>query len=286
MSTLRRRSSSGTQRDELLGQPIEILVPERYRDAHRGHRDGYLHKPRFRPLGEDLNLTGRRKDGTEFPADIMLASLQTAQGQVVQAVIRDVTERRRAEKKLDEALQHEQADLALRASEERYRTLFDVSRDGIVIVDLETKVFKHANPAASRMLGYSEEEFATLGVADIHPKEALPRVFAEFADLARALAVDIPCLRKDGTIIYADVNVATMTVDGRASRVGFFRDVTERKRARGRYGSASTSSRSRSASRTSAPGAWNLVTRRHAPLGRGLPDLRRWTPRTLDRDDR
>ena len=163
----------------------------------------------------------------------MLASLQTAQGQVVQAVIRDVTERRQAEKKLGEALQHEQADLALRASEARYRTLFDVSRDGIVIADLETKVIRHANPAASRMLGYSEEEFVALGVADIHPKEALPRVVAEFEDPARPLAVDIPCLKKDGTIIYADINIATITVDGRASRVGFFRDVTERKRAQG-----------------------------------------------------
>ena len=178
-----------------------------------------------------MSLTGRRKDGTEFPADIMLASLQTAQGQVVQAVIRDVTERRQVEKRLGEALQHEQADLALRASEARYRTLFDVSRDGIVIADLETRVVKHANPAASRMFGYSVEEFVTLGVADIHPKEALPRVVAEFEDIARPLAVDIPCLRKDGTVIYADINIATITIDGRASRVGFFRDVTERKRS-------------------------------------------------------
>ena len=221
----------GYRRDELVGQPIEILIPDRHQEAHRRHRAAYVHEPRFRPLGEGWNLTGRRKDGTEFPADIMLASLETAQGQVVQAVIRDLTELRRAEKTLGEALRHQQADLALRASEERHRTLFDVSRDGIVIADLETGAFTHANRAASRMLGYSEEEFATLSVADIHPKEALPRALAEFADVTPALVVDLPCLRKDGTIIYADVNAATVTIEGRTSRVGFFRDVTERKRS-------------------------------------------------------
>jgi len=132
----------------------------------------------------------------------------------------EITERKRTEE-------------ALLDSEVRYRTLFEISADGILIADIETKTFKYANPALCRMLGYTEEELKTLGLADIHPKEDLPRVVAEFEAQARGdktLAPDIPCLRKDGTIFYADINTSTFTMDGRPYNVGFFRDITERKR--------------------------------------------------------
>jgi len=132
----------------------------------------------------------------------------------------DITERKRVEEMLLD-------------SEARYRTLFIISADGILIADIETKTFKYANPALCRMLGYTEKELKTLGLADIHPKEDLPRVIAEFEAQARGdktLAPDIPCLRKDGTIFYADINTSTFTMDCRPYNVGFFRDITERKR--------------------------------------------------------
>jgi two-component system sensor histidine kinase/response regulator len=126
------------------------------------------------------------------------------------------------------------AEEALRESEEQYRTLFQTTSDGVLIADLETKMFRYANPAACRLLGYSETEFATIGVAAIHRKADLPRAMAEFEAMARGdktLAADIPCLRKDGTIIYADITASTITIDGRVCNAGFFRDITERKQA-------------------------------------------------------
>jgi PAS domain S-box-containing protein len=121
-----------------------------------------------------------------------------------------------------------------RESEARYRALFNGSADGILVADIETKTFKYANPALSRMLGYTEDELRTMGVPDIHPKDAIQSVVAEFETLARGdktLAMDIPCLRKDGSVVYADINVTRITIDGRLCNAGFFRDITERKRA-------------------------------------------------------
>jgi PAS domain S-box-containing protein/putative nucleotidyltransferase with HDIG domain len=168
------------------------------------------------------DLVAHRKDGVLFDVHVSSSLVVDATGQPIcmQASFEDITERKRAQD-------------ALRDSEARYRTLFEHSADGILIADLETKVFKYANPAVCRMLGYTAEEMRTIGVADIHPKDALPRVVTEFEAQTRgekALATDLPCLRKDGTILYADVNATTAAIDGRPCLVGFFRDTTGRKR--------------------------------------------------------
>jgi PAS domain S-box-containing protein len=141
--------------------------------------------------------------------------------------------------KANEALQaeineHKRAEEALQASEIKYRTLFQASPDGILIADMETRQFQYANPAICRMLGYTEEELRTMDVAAIHPKENLQWIVADFEAQARGdkkVSPDIPCLRKDGTIIYVDVNASGITIGERNCSVGFFRDITERNRA-------------------------------------------------------
>ncbi|MBZ5516255.1 MAG: PAS domain S-box protein [Acidobacteriia bacterium] len=133
----------------------------------------------------------------------------------------DITERKNIEE-------------ALRASEERYRALFQSAAEGILVADVETKKFMYANPAVCRMLGYTEEEFGQMGVSNIHPPEDLERVVAEFMAQVRGekvVASALPCLRKDGTTIYADISSAQVVIDGKSCNVGFFSDVTERKRA-------------------------------------------------------
>jgi len=166
---------------------------------------------------------------TETPAGdkivnyrIVSSPIKDKDGKVIAAIemVEEITERKKAEE-------------ALRESEERYKALFEGAAEGIIVADIETKEFKYANPAVCRMLGYTEEELKRMGVCDIHPKEDLEYVISEFESQARGektLSPGIPCLRKDGTIMYADIDTAKVLIDGRECNVGFFTDITERKK--------------------------------------------------------
>ena len=163
-------------------------------------------------------------ENDEVDVEISSKVLLNGQGKLIglQGITRDITERKAAQG-------------AIRESEERYKTLFEVAMDGILIADVETKRFKYANPALCKMLGYSAKELVEgLGISDIHPKDKLEHTISEFEAQARGektLAQNIPCLRKDGTIIYADINTTVALVDGKNCNIGLFRDNSERKKA-------------------------------------------------------
>lgn len=110
----------GFQRDEMLGGPVELLLPEALHSMHRRHRAGYAAEPHTRPMGIGLNLAARRKDGSVFPVEISLSPLRTDDGLLVTAVIRDVTYRRRAAEELERQVQQRTAHLntLLKFSEE------------------------------------------------------------------------------------------------------------------------------------------------------------------------
>jgi PAS domain S-box-containing protein len=99
----------GYTRQELIGQPIELLVPARYHETHKGDRQGYVSDPKLRPMGAGRSLTGLTKDGHEFPVEISLSPLVTDQGRLVMSIVRDITERRRAEEIIQASLREKEA---------------------------------------------------------------------------------------------------------------------------------------------------------------------------------
>ncbi len=157
----------------------------------------------------------KTKSGQNIYADIYMVN----RARLAQCNIRDITNRKKAEQVLKE-------------SEERYRIIFEGAAEGILVADMETRRFRYCNPALCEMLGYAEEELIGLGVTDIHPKESLDHVLAEFEAQARGdrlLVPNLPCLRKDGSVIFADVQTTSAVIDGLECNMGFFTDVTKRR---------------------------------------------------------
>ncbi len=169
-----------------------------------------------RMIWEDIPITRQGKE-TRF---ISARNIELPEKKLMISTVWDVTERKLVEKSLKE-------------SEEKYRVLFEGAGEGILVADVEEKVFKYANPAVCQMFGYTESEIIKLGVLDIHPKESLQMVLQEFEAQSRTnktLAADIPCLRKDGTVFYADISARPAVIEGRLMNIGLFTDITERKR--------------------------------------------------------
>ena len=132
------------------------------------------------------------------------------------------------------ALQRQRAEALRKESEERYRAVFEGAPDGILIADAETKRFQYANPAICHMLGYGEEELKGMGIGNIHPEKDLPHVVAEFEAQVRgekSLAPELPCLCKDGRVIYADIRSTPIVIGDRGCVVGIFTDITERRKS-------------------------------------------------------
>jgi PAS domain S-box-containing protein len=115
----------GYPRHELLGEPVEILIPQRFANGHSAHRIGYSQSPRPRAMGAGLELYGRRKDGTEFPVEISLSPLETSDGKLISSAIRDVSERKRVAE-------------AFKASEERLQMTLEAAQLGVWDLDLAT----------------------------------------------------------------------------------------------------------------------------------------------------
>ena len=119
-------------------------------------------------------------------------------------------------------------------TQDQLRAIYDGMVDGLLIANVATKRFARANRAASRMLGYSREELMSMSVTDIHPADTLPDVLETFRALAErkiSAAENIPMLRKDGSVFYADVSSSPSRYDGEDCIIGFFRDVTERRKS-------------------------------------------------------
>ncbi len=168
----------------------------------------------------EMDYTFFRKDGSGAALHTIGKVLYDSEGnaQRMVGIVQDITQPKRAQE-------------ALRESEEKFRGIFDNANDGILITDISTKKFTLANRTICRMIGYSMEEMLSLSVENIHPAEELPGIIAEFDKQMKgekAVARNLPVLRKDGSVFYADIGTTKMTIGGEQCAIGIFRDITDR----------------------------------------------------------
>ncbi len=135
---------------------------------------------------------------------------------------------------IEQEQQRQRSEAALKESEIRYQVIFEGASEGIIALRIADQSFQYINPAMCTLFGYTYDEFIHLTMVDLHPHEALPKVLAEFAALARGdkvIAISIPCCRKDGSMFYADVKATSTRLNDQEILVGFFSDITERRHA-------------------------------------------------------
>ncbi len=196
----------GYPTDELVGRPIEMLVPQRYRSAHLGHRRGYQAHPATRPMGAGLALVGRRSNGEEFPVDVSLSAVGNPDAPMLAtAFVRDITARRLAEQELHQ-------------SEERFRLLIEgVADHAIFMLDPAGHVATW-NAGAERIKGWRSEEIMGRHFSVFYPPDDTARGVPE-RHLAQAASEGQHHgegwrVRADGTSFWAEVTLTAIREAG------------------------------------------------------------------------
>jgi len=207
----------GYDREHLLGNSIELLVPERYRSHHVSDRVEYTNSPRTRPMGLGRDLWGRRNDGREFPIQISLSPIDTGGRRLVISIIRDVTSQRQAEA--------------------RFRGLLESAPDGIVVVDSSGKIVI-VNSQTERMFGYTRQELLGEAIELLVPQRFRPsHVHDRDAYVAdprtRPMGAGRPLTgqKRDGSEFPVEISLSPLETDQGSLVMSIVRDITDRRRA-------------------------------------------------------
>jgi PAS domain S-box-containing protein len=206
---------------EALGKPLTLLMPKRYQQGHEAgmHR---MQEDATRDLaGKTVDLNGVTKAGTEFPVELSLSTWQTSEGVFFTGIIRDITQRKRNERLLQE-------------SEQRFRGLIEQSLTGIYITQNDAVVY--ANPRLEELLGYASGELVGIQTETIVMAQDRPILWAEQERLragATSGSYELRALRKDGTVVEIGVQGSSYELNGKPATVGMAQDITEKKHAQG-----------------------------------------------------
>jgi PAS domain S-box-containing protein len=227
----------GYTQDELLGQNVEVLVPVGQRDLHVRNRERFRQRPEMRRMGAQLDLRGRRKDGSEFPVEISLSPVPTPDGVLVLSALRDISDRKRMEEQLRRA--HEELaaskDRQLQESENRLALIVDSSQDAIIGKNLDGTI-THWNKGAEQVYGYSAEEVTGKPISILAPKDRadeIPGILEKVRRGERVEYFETVRVRKDGQRLNVSISVSPIRNAGGeivgASAIA--RNVTSQKRA-------------------------------------------------------
>ncbi|MFC4158673.1 PAS domain S-box protein [Chitinimonas lacunae] len=221
----------GYSQPELLGKPIEMLIPERYHHHHVEHRSHYSTTPRVRAMGSGLSLSGRRANGSEFPVDLMLSPIITEQGPLTMAIVRDVTERREAEARI-------------KASEMRFRTLLEGAPDAVIAVDQQGKI-TFANGQTEVLFGYPYASLLGQSIEMLIPQRYHHRHLQHrqnYTDAPRVRAMGsglaLSGRRADGSEFPVDLMLSPIATEQGTLTMAIVRNVTERRQAEERIQAA------------------------------------------------
>ncbi len=205
----------------LVGQVVEVLLPQRYRQAHLGHRAGFLAHPRTRAMGAGLELFGQRRSGDEFPVEIGLSSIDTDEGPMVMCAVRDMASRQEAR----------------RSAERTFRDLLESAPDAMVIVD-EAGTVVLVNSQAVKLFGWSREELLGRSMDVLVPERfrgAHAGHRGSFFQHPRArqmgAGLDLLGLRKDGSEFPVEISLSPIQTEEGPRVASAIRDATERRRA-------------------------------------------------------
>jgi PAS domain S-box-containing protein len=215
----------GYESGTLVGEAIEVLIPDRFRHTLVSHRADYGKQPRARSMGAGMELFARHRSGREFMVEVSLSPLKTTKGvPMVMATIYDITLRN-------------QAKAALEESEARMRAIFDTAVDAIVTID-EQGIIERANRATERLFGYAESELVGRNVSMLMPSPFREQHDGYLAHYRRTgerriigIGREVQGQKKNGDIFPMELAVAEMWFGTRRMFTGMVRDISERKAA-------------------------------------------------------